>query len=660
MKGILLIVALLCLVGTASATISYHAGYDRILVTGNDEVNITLTDLDASAVGEYVHDMGSGIWYLNRSLWVQNGASVKLDYSEVTELRQSRGTASIWMDFGTDTKLWMDGVTWKSWDNSTDTANFTWKDARIGPCSIYNSTLDMSGYFHIRNIENNTVFKNITWINDTGGNYAVQITGSSDQSLDDRDAYNISFENIISSGLGLEARNIDNFTATNITIEDDFDATYASVLKLVRVHNFIVCEIIDDFTNNGIVMHGCTDGQVYNITVNGDFPGSIIGEGIKVYNDATGGISRNITITNCTVSNSGYAGISIKGFSEYIWITDCSADNGSHNGLDVRANYVYIENTHIENFNDSDGQNWHLSIVNHSTITNCSADGKGFYLNTGENNTIENFIQYNMSGTTHRPVGFGNEHNSKIINYSFVDYTSSNSYTMELFSLATGYFDPIWSNNNSIIDVDWYGLAASSDIRIVAGPYNNYINVNATTNLYDSSCNVTWWWYPNITVKDSDGDPIEEATLTFESNNSITPVNAYGDALATTTTTATGKMPTPTSNRTGCIALAEKFDDYASDTYYSWNITADADGYDSNTTIGHTFDDSCYTSNLDGFTGSEIVIILGGWEYNTSHTYTNVKYRYSTDGTRSIIGRNPLETDTDLGDNSTFPWPVIT
>lgn len=653
MKWILLIIGLVLLVGTASATISYHSGYDRILITGSGEVNITLTDLDASAVGQYVLNQGSGIWYLNKSLWVKDGASVKLDYSEVTELRQSRGTASIWMDFDTDTKLWVDGITWKSWNNTTDTADFTWKDARIGQCNIYNTTFDMSGYFHIRNIENNTEFKNITWTNDTGGNYAVQITGASTSSSDDRDAHDIVLENIIGSGIGIEILNVDGLTATNITIEDDFDATFASVLKLVRVHNFSVHDIIDDSTNNGIVMHGCTDGEVYNITVNGDFPGSIVGEGIKVYNDAISGISQNISITNCTVSNSGYGGISIKGFSEYIWVTDCFADNGFHNGFDVRANYIYAENTHIKNFDESDGQNYHLALMNHSRFTNCSADGKGIYVNTGENNTIENFIHYNMSVNNNRPLAFGNEHNSKIINYTYVNYTTTFAYTMELFSLASGYFDPTWSNNNSVIDVDWYGLAVMSDIRIASGPYNNYINVNATTNLYDSSCNVTWWWYPNITVKNSVGNPIDGATLTFESNNSINPMNAYGDELLTTTTTSTGKMPTPTSNRTGCIALAEKFDDYASDTFYSWNITADKDGYNSNTTTGHTFDDTCYTSDLDGFAGNEIVIILGGWAHDSNSTYDGQTCTYYTNGSRTCT--TPTEGDSVIFTNNIHP-----
>ena len=69
-----------------------------------------------------------------------------------------------------------------------------------------------------------------------------------------------------------------------------------------------------------------------------------------------------------------------------------------------------------------------------------------------------------------------------------------------------------------------------------------------------------------------------------------------------------------TDNRSNMAAIADYSMTNITETYYTWQINASANGYASNSTTGVNPDALWYSSYPNAPNATEIVIVLGGWE----------------------------------------------
>lgn len=607
---ILSLIALM-MIGTASATVSLNAN-GRIEISGSTEQNINLTYLDTHpTVGGYVHNLGGGVWQLDRPLWIRNSASIDFTGDGVTELRVNKGTSTkTWDGEITTQARFPNGMTLISW-NSTTNQYEPWNvDSGMGGVhSVNNLTIRGMGKMRWYNTPSDARYENLNVTSGIYTNVPFTIAGSNAvTSTPDKYASNVTLINPITDSLGLKITAIDGLHISGLGYI--YDSSIVSVspacaLYLDTCHNYTIRDSVIAASVSGIELRGSSNGYIENVHITGNYNGLVESNGNGILTRSDGRISgqkcNNVTVRNSGIYDMGYGGIAPKA-GDYFYAYDCVVQNGGHNGVDVRADYVYMDNVSSSGYNLANGQPWAVAATSHSTFKNIVIDGKGFIFASGENNTLENVVIRNArstsGGTIDRIFGVNNQHNSTIINMVLESKTHTIQDVMELYLLSSEYplLFPEYQgvSDLTLIDVD-LSLAQSTgaDIRIFNAKDTRLINANVTLT-YDGSApysSTSVYWYPNIRVLNTAGQPVEGASITVNT----TARNGYGNVQTTYYTDSNGRLYN-SGNRTNWLAIPDYDRDKSGVTQsYISTITATKDGHTDS--VSNVDPDSTWYSN---------------------------------------------------------------
>lgn len=286
---------------------------------------------------------------------------------------------------------------------------------------------------------------------------------------------------------------------------------------------------------------------------------------------------------------------------------------------------------------------WERAInytIKDNIIKNASA---GMYFEKTDNATITN-TSINKITYLYGFDGYG----IKIVNCTDLLFRDTSIINTDRFDITFGG-----------IENDLYGGASepSSDIRFINTRFDdskiNFVNEYDILNIS---------YYVDVLVQDSIGTPISGATVTFtnEVDNASYPcIDSDGNVQNIFTTGSDGHVLLPVGNRSESPVLMDFAQNNTTTTSMTWQIGADAVGYDANNSAitGLNLTGGSYrdTPNTQQNTS---IIILGGWSPDFNYTYVG-RYTYYTDGSRIRSGAAIVESDKVVfTDNSS--WPVVT
>lgn len=177
------------------------------------------------------------------------------------------------------------------------------------------------------------------------------------------------------------------------------------------------------------------------------------------------------------------------------------------------------------------------------------------------------------------------------------------------------------SSGNKFIDsvvngVNVWHLSGSYDTLWMNTPWPASGTISASNETF--SC--YYYWYPNIKIVDTEGEPIEDVTLTFEciQDNEVKAYNGWGDEQDTVVTGASGKMSTPATDRGNCVQLAQRYRIGSNYTNYSWRMYIDHASLAEPSVVDNIIVASSNympIESLNDFAGEERLFTLDGASY---------------------------------------------
>jgi hypothetical protein len=425
------------------------------------------------------------------------------------------------------------------------------------------ASFSQSGTITLYNPIHDTIMNNFQLVTLTGLSYCS--------------VYNLSMD---STKYYLTFPKADYITVDNITITNG-DPVYGSGLKNFDVNNCVFSNIstknTGDYTNPATGSYGLSFSGSNNIVKDCIFNGS----SWSTFNIFTGSAENpsNNTIINVTVINSGHNGFEVEG-------NDSTFKNIS----------VYNSNAH--NFFQVGKQNWQKMSVN---------------------NTYENIYSYNP-GTTGMKISEGSD-NISVINYT-ANLTTVNSIGLSIddCSNATLINCTVNGNKKGLCGVQltrWSGTFYYDKDHTIIDPnfYNctytdiydyystNLHIINSQESIISSNGDYTSYYYPNITVKNSQGQPVQDAVITVNTS----ALNGLGKYQKSFFTDSNGKLY-DNGNRSNWLAIPDVIGNESSTIYCSTNITAAKNGQTDSTTVDPS--NSWYSPNPASFKGPEIVLTL--------------------------------------------------
>lgn len=605
--------------------ISFDSVNNAIWISGADaDVNLTDIKNDPDTT-DYVRVEGT-TWYFDKRIFVQNGAHLRID-DNVTEMRIDINTSTSQpMSFETGTTAsFKDNLIISGWNATSEQYRIGEGYSTVSPFSIHglssvdNITFQHLGFVRILSVPDNTVYSNFTYTDQSSTANSLGIYGSTGSfGAVDTYASNVTVSDFVSSNRGLKIHAIDGLTV--IRPDAIYNASVTSqttVLSLDECHNFTVSDI-DSHANTGVLMQGCSNGYLENITNEGIWTGgaSTGGRGIYIIdNGRTNTGNNNITVDAFHFTKSGYAGITVNGVKDTnITYRNGYMHTGYHNAIDIRGDSTTLENIYVANYTDSNGQSMAVANSSYHYLENLTFDGKGLRWGTGSDNVINGLVFQNITGTdggnVDRILGIDNLHdNSSIIGLGFESKLVDIANVIQFFNAGEypGSYPYMGVTNFSIIDSDLTAFGTTgNNIQIYTGQNIKLVNTKASVGYYGTPDYSTNWlyWYPNIRVLNTTGSPVQNAVITVN-----TPaVNGWGQEQATFYTDSNGRLY-DSGNRSNWLAVPELYRDASGiiESYTS-TITATKDGL-SDTAV-YTASSADYSSDVSSLSGTLTTLTL--------------------------------------------------
>jgi hypothetical protein len=380
---------------------------------------------------------------------------------------------------------------------------------------------------------------------------------------------------------------VESCTINNVTIKNG-DRVYGCGFRYVYANNCtfsnITTENIADYTNPSaasyaFAFNGCNN-IVKDLYLNGSGWSTFlitIGRGYTPEE-----ISDNNTVSNVTVLNAGHNGFEMQGDNSTI--KNVSVYNSTlHNFFQVGTQEDYRQsrnNTyeHIYSYNPGSTSFKLSEGSDNITVKNSTFIGTGFSVDDCSNITIINCTQ--DGDAPNKP---GNQ-----FGYQASCFSGNFYYDCDQTLIDTTFQD------NSYTDIV---LVIVNNQRII----NCYGNFLLYGNGYDRD--VKRYYYPNLTVKNSQGSPVQNAVIT----TNTTSVNGFGKDQATFYTDSNGKLY-DSGNRTNWLAIPDTYTDNSGEITYITAITATKNC----TTDTEIVDPSSswYSPDPSSLRGPEIVLTL--------------------------------------------------
>lgn len=547
-----------------SGTISYNSFDQKIIVTDSSGVNLpqisaSLQNPDAISNNGTVYTLES-IFLTNSTLYVNSSTCTEL---KLTGDRFSPGT-SIMASSGSyvslaDTMLsgWNSDAS--SYSRGTGVVNLRGLTAS----NVTFNYLDIDIYSQSGQIDGINCYEC----------NAVEIPTASDMVLS-----NIYMKNSYPVGGGAAFLVRDS---TNVSVDGIYVDTTKTVSSCINIQNSTLCTSKNLTTINagGYLDSGLPGTGSYGVRMTG---------------------SHN-HIENVSVNGSRWSGIAAGG--DYITWENITIKNAGHNGWDKHGgNHAYVNGIYISDSHDIE------LLITSGYNSNPSVD----------NTTIDGFVT-GVGGTS-----------SIVIDQNITSCVLKNGTFAGTATTWTGNYTSPGANDVRLINVTgnsfqyWFYLdqtahtGAVIDSRLTtigrylpANPFYEEIvtfgnTLGALTGY--SKQNMSISYYPNIIVKNATGYTVEDAVITFESDNPIIPVwDANGDKHNNYITTRYGTLESDNrSNR----PLITKY-------YYNpsqvkseptWTVTATKEAATTSETLYQS--SLVYTSTPTDFEGDETVLIL--------------------------------------------------
>jgi hypothetical protein len=375
----------------------------------------------------------------------------------------------------------------------------------------------------------------------------------------------------------------DYITVNNITITNG-DPVYGGGLKNFDVNNCVFSNIstrnTGDYTNPATGSYGLSFSGSNNIVKDCIFNGSAWST-FNIFTGDTDNPSNN-TIMNVTVINSGHNGFEVEGNNstfKNISVYSSNAHNFFQVGkqdwqkMSVNNTYenIYSYNPGTSSFKISEGSD-------NITVKNITIIGNGFEIDDASNSTVINCSQ---------------DGNAPIKPYDQCGYRTT---------IWSGYFS--YNRDHTVIDssftnnvyVGIYQVICQS-LHIINCDYTHIVSDRYHPNDY------TTYYYPNITVKNLQGVPVQNAVITVNTS----ALNGFGKSQKSFFTDSKGKLYSY-GNRTNWLAIPDVIGNESSTISCITNITAAKNGKMDSTTVDPI--SSWYSPNPASLKGPEIVLTL--------------------------------------------------
>jgi PKD repeat protein len=596
----------------ASASISYSAG--GYLEVSNQNANlINLKDAYPSVVTQ-----SGTIWTISAPIQHSGTGYVFLNNSEATEVRLYCTIAGDWKGLiGNNFKV--ENITFGGWNTAQNRYATKPYQSYTGADRMIRTDISGGGWFR------NCILK---------GTYGILYTGNPDGDL-----YNITILNTSADG-GQGAIDLEN--VNNIKVYDIY---------------------INNTEQSGVTARNCAFCEFYNITAIacGDYTDPKSGGyGIDIKeNNAITACTNNCSFHDIYVDGTPWSGIGPGGQGNAIpydlrfW--NLTIKHFGHNGLDLHggARY-YVENVSVYHPNISSSEDNIYCTGKDVIAKNISS-----YADMGDhlditiegwstNHTFENFSMY---GDARGVVAFDTN------NFTLINSTSNGAgnvyYLQNIESPAT---------DTIAVDCDYRsGTVFLEDSRngILENVGYGSINIGLSSTFKR-------YYYPNLEVKNLDGNPVSNAVVTVNTQGK----NGYGKNQTYYFTDSNGKLY-DNGNRTNWLSIIDTSNVGQTETSYTTQITVSKDGKTNSTNVNPSA--SWYSANPASLQAPETVLTLDVDEdepetlpiIDTVHTfgdsYTS-PITYNSDYAHKYIslvaGNHSWDIDPDCRDGCSIPDQV--
>ena len=289
--------------------------------------------------------------------------------------------------------------------------------------------------------------------------------------------------------------------------------------------------------------------EVYNISVKdaGIYTSHESGHHAVVFTEN----SYNNTVHDLVSDGTGWSSIQYSYPTHDIYFYNCTVYRSGHNGIDMHGGYNQRgDNITVHGWSCPDGNNIIVCFAHDSRLTNISSydAGAGCGMSVSEtasNFTCENYYCHNASTgiKTYGTSAYGEQNNTTIINMTSDDVEFGAQIT------NAGRY----SYNTTIIDsnITSRNKCGAYDLFLEQARDTNLINCKYTTSLYGTdSGGATYYYYPNLIVKNSQGQCVANATIT----TNTTARNGYGRIQSSFITDENGKLYS-NGNRSNWLAI---------------------------------------------------------------------------------------------------------
>jgi|GEM_PF-4058412 len=334
---------------------------------------------------------------------------------------------------------------------------------------------------------------------------------------------------------GVNQINLDNIPSNSTIDKNTFKNSYSNSLRIINSNNFTINN--NNFINTSIGTSNTLE-----------------------FMNCSYGIINNNTIDNTYWAN-GWNGIQLGSASHHMIIRNSRFIRTNHNGIDLRnnVNYTTIIDSTFENFTASganaliitmnsnyDGGAYHTLLKN-ITVSNISS-GKAIQSWESSDITIENMT---VKGTNYA------FYISEINNFNIRDSIITKS------TLSDRDFNIYWDD-----------VVGDKYIHLNSSIYALNTNIQNDGSILINSKNetLTSYNYLDVVVKDSSGNPLENATIMVTADRTPYPIANDFSIITQTTTDSSGHNHFSSEDSTELL-LVDFIKTYGNKTNYNYTIT---------------------------------------------------------------------------------------
>ena len=390
--------------------------------------------------------------------------------------------------------------------------------------------------------------------------------------------------------------------------------------------------------------------------------------GIWTYWSTLNQSASNFNVSYNKILHSGYTAIKIAGSGHKINYNEIGPDGYVHNAIETTmydseliGNRIYDTNLSWAFFTNMfypAGMGEYKNLIIKDNIIDNGGSGRG--LTTGgdqhdvlvTNFTINNFngVGIELMGYEHPdyPLPVYSSDDIMFVDTTLTNFNSTTEKPITIISMGTRIDNVTWGwddctfmnifvNGTYTPQTWWLTNEIAYDVNKHFEGTVHVINSNKNDVLISNDSSVgtfdgeiIFYYYSDVQVVDTNGNPINDATVTFMCNDSsmyARNVNyTYEDFPGTTqninstVTETNGHIPNSTSNDSGTAVISDFRKNLTSTEYFEWNVSVEKDGFITNSTVIKS-DSSWYRSNPDSYQNTTVIILSSSAKTDDFESY---------------------------------------